>query len=88
MCFLVPINVVMSQKTARSNPSFLFFFFEGGQSKMIKFRNSKFKGLKLWYIKTKKTNIFINKNVMTHTRDLVQQRRYLGFHLKYNFIKI
>jgi len=27
-------------------------------------------------------NIFINKNVMTHTRDLVQQRRYLGLHLK------
>jgi hypothetical protein len=58
---------------------------------MIKFRNSKFKGLKLYIKKKKKQmvtwiifviNIFINKNVMTHTRDLVQQRRYLGLHLK------
>ena len=65
MCFLVPINVVMSHKQQGQIP---IFFFPGGQSKIIKFRNSKFKGLKL---------------LMTSTRGLVQKRLCLRLHLKY-----
>ena len=50
MCFLVPINVVMSHKQQGQIP---IFFFPGGQSKIIKFRNSKFKGLKLLMTSTR-----------------------------------